>query len=295
MAAATPDEGGGRAHEFFDHVRALLGERCAELRFDDDRGLRVTVIDLNATDVTAIGETASRIGIGDERVRIERAEPADLETWERLRHELVAIQRDRPAAILMGPTPAPGYRRPPVQIDLAATEEGTAAALHAGYGTFVALRVGALPYPPGAEAPSRGRPVYADDRRERVDPGELDVSLDGALTVRSGATVTHGLLVTNVGEHDLALHTNGMITARILDDAGEQVGGFAGAQHVPLVIFTVAPGETVRVPLVVGTASFRPELGYAVPPGGWQLVAPIDLADGRRLVTPPLAFTITDA
>jgi hypothetical protein len=42
-------------------------------------------------------------------------------------------------------------------------------------------------------------------------------------------------------------------------------GGFSGFQTLPLVVFRVAPGQTGRVPLLIGTASFTPRLGYAVP------------------------------
>jgi len=48
---------------------------------------------------------------------------------------------------------------------------------------------------------------------------------------------------------------------------GEAVGGFSGAQHLPLIIFRVAPGESGRVPLLIGTASFTPRLGYTAHPG----------------------------
>ena len=64
-------------------------------------------------------------------------------------------------------------------------------------------------------------------------------------------------------------------------------------KHQPLVIFTEEPSQTARVPLLVGTASFKAELGYTVPPGTWHLTASMDLSDGRHLTTPPLELTIT--
>lgn len=70
------------------------------------------------------------------------------------------------------------------------------------------------------------------------------------------------------------MNTNGNLTAAIVDpDTGAKVGGYAGAQHMPLVVFTVEPTKTVRIPLLVGTASYDPNLGYTVPPGTWQLTA----------------------
>jgi hypothetical protein len=59
----------------------------------------------------------------------------------------------------------------------------------------------------------------------------------------------------------------------------------------------VVPGATERIPLLIGTASVVPDLGYAVPPGMWGIQVPLDLLwDGhtqepRR--TPVLPLTIT--
>jgi hypothetical protein len=39
----------------------------------------------------------------------------------------------------------------------------------------------------------------------------------------------------------------------------------------------VAPGAAERIPLLIGTASFRPELGYTVPLGSWGIQVPLDL------------------
>jgi hypothetical protein len=46
-----------------------------------------------------------------------------------------------------------------------------------------------------------------------------------------------------------------------------------GAQQLPLVIFRVPPGQTGQVPLLIGTASATPHLGYAIPPGDWGIEA----------------------
>jgi hypothetical protein len=80
---------------------------------------------------------------------------------------------------------------------------------------------------------------------------------------------------------------------------GTPVGGYTGAQHAPLQMFTATPGATIRIPLLVGTASFSPALGYALPTGDWHLVVPLTLGDentnraGREQLTPTLQFTIT--
>lgn len=212
-------------------------------------------------------------------------------SWERLCRDLLLLQRRTPSPLLMYPTPNPEAAPPrPVEIHLEAGAEAVAEQLHATYGEYVALQVGALPYPPGARAPRPRRP--AAPPRETANPDELHIILDGPLTVRAGTTSTHALLVTNAGDREIGIHTNGHVLAVIIDSTGTAVGGFAGAERLPLIVFTAHPGETVRVPLVVGTAGYSPELGYAVPPGEWHLVAPLDLEDGRRLQTPSLPLVV---
>jgi hypothetical protein len=69
-------------------------------------------------------------------------------------------------------------------------------------------------------------------------------------------------------------------------------GRYTGGQRLALVVFRVAPGKTERIPLLVGTSSYDPALGYAVPPGRWALFAVLRLEDGRRLKTPLLGVTV---
>jgi hypothetical protein len=131
------------------------------------------------------------------------------------------------------------------------------------------------------------------------DPREIAARLDGAATARSGHTLRHGLLLRNLTGRDLQIATNGHLTSVIVDPAsGEMVGGFAGAQQQPLIIFRIAPGRTQRIPLLTGTASFTPRLGYAVPAGHWGIQATLTLEPdprgsppGKR--TPVLPHTIT--
>jgi hypothetical protein len=126
------------------------------------------------------------------------------------------------------------------------------------------------------------------------------VSLDGPAIVSSGETLRHRLHIHNRTDQVLAIATNGQLTAIVIDPAtGQAVGGFAGAQLLPLITFNVSPGTTKRIPLLIGTASFRPELGYTVPPGPWGLQVPIDIArepanrEHEHRLTPVLPLTIT--
>jgi hypothetical protein len=105
--------------------------------------------------------------------------------------------------------------------------------------------------------------------------------------------MTHGLLVRNRSRAWMVVLTNGRITASVIDPAtGEVVGGYAGAQTLPGIRFEVAPGDTTRIPLLVGTASLTARLGYSVPPGRWGLQALLDLRDEGRRLTPVLPLTV---
>jgi hypothetical protein len=59
----------------------------------------------------------------------------------------------------------------------------------------------------------------------------------------------------------------------------------------------IGPRQTERVELLIGTASFTPRLGYAVPPGKWGIQATLtfgpDPRDSPRRRTPVMPLTIT--
>ena len=90
----------------------------------------------------------------------------------------------------------------------------------------------------------------------------------------------------------------GQTTAAVIDlQTGDVVGGFAGARAAALVMTRIAPWQTERVELLIGTASFTPTLGYAIPPGKWGIQATLtfgrDPRDAPRRRTPVMPLTIT--
>lgn len=209
---------------------------------------------------------------------------------EELDSVLARLHQEQPR--LLTQAPGPGGELP-YAISLAAWGTEAAAALHERFGDDVELTVGFLPYPP--DRPSRREPpsVTRLEETAALDPGVASVELDGPASVRSGYSLTHGLLVHNRSGAGLAIATNGAVTASVVDPGtGEVVGGYAGWQTAPLVTFEVGPGETKRIPLLIGTASLAPRLGYAVPPGNWGLRAGLDLRDDSRGLTPVLPLTV---
>jgi hypothetical protein len=216
--------------------------------------------------------------------------------WDELKVVLARLRDQQPGALMQFPTlKVDKGRQPPFTIRLAPWATAAAKELHQQFGDDIKLTVGALPYPPG-RPPSR--PPAARPPVDLLDPHETTAELAGPVVVRSGQTLRHGLLVTNLTSSELQIATNGQVTADVVDPhTGEIVGGFSGAQNLPLIFFRAAPGETSQVPLLIGTASFTARLGYAIPPGDWGIQAALRLGpDPRSLAsrrTPILPLSIT--
>lgn len=219
--------------------------------------------------------------------------------WDELRPILARLRDGQGGTLLEFPDPRDEEGQPPpYQITLAPTAVAIAQDLHRQFGGSVRLTVGCLPYPPGRQPDPPRDHLIRQPPGEMLGPEEAEVRLDGPATVRSGETLRHALLVRNLTGRVLPIATNGNLTAVVVDpQIGQVVGGFAGAQTMPLIMFPVAPGNTERIPLLIGTASFRPDLGYTVPPGSWGIQVPLDLEwdpyTRERRRTPVLPLTIT--
>jgi hypothetical protein len=231
--------------------------------------------------------------------RLSRRSVVSMAVWDELRAVLFELWNQEPGPLRQFPDPREEEGRPrPYQIAVAAWAVAVAEDLHRRFGDGVRLTVGRLPYPPGSEPDIPLTDLTGPPRGDPLDPGQAQVELDGPATVRSGQTLHHGLVVHNLSGQVLPVATNGAVTAVVVDpQTGQVAGGFAEAQVMPLIMFPVAPGATERIPLLIGTASFRPELGYTVRPGSWGIQVPLDLEcnphhrDAR--LTPVLPLTVT--
>jgi hypothetical protein len=215
--------------------------------------------------------------------------------WDELKPTIVRLLDQQPGALTGYPQPDwDEGRTPPFLIRLAPWAADAAEELHRQFGDDVDLTVGALPYPLGRQASARRAPGLLPDL---LDPGEVSVELDGPAVVSSGATLLHHLTVRNLTGSELQIATNGQVTAAVVDPhTGEVVGGYSGAQAMPGKVFRAAPGGSTRVPLLIGTASVTPRLGYMVPAGEWGIQATLTLGpdprDSPRRRTPILPLTI---
>jgi hypothetical protein len=216
--------------------------------------------------------------------------------WDDLKVILIRLRDQQPGALRMSPTPEVDEgRQPPFAIHLAAWAVDAAEELHRQFGDDVDLTVGALPYPPGGRADP---PPAADPPPELPNPREIAAELDGPAVIKSGHELRHGLLLRNFTDSELRILTNGTVFADVVDpQSGEAVGGFCDWRTLMLMIFRITPGETVRIPFLIATASFAPRLGYTVPAGNWGVQATLTISTepggSTERRTPIMPLTIT--
>ena len=270
----------GEAHR--DVYVEEFGERDPDLR----------LVVLMVGDDLSRYETQLRAVMEHPEVLLVRSTAFSRSRLDTIRHEVEGSLRRNPGAFLQLST-----SRGRVNVQLAADQDALAHDLHARYEGAVSITLGRFPYPappaPDGQDEERSRahgpglPVLASD--------DFTVSLDREINVVTGANTNATLLVHNVGTDEAIIETNGGVSARIIDPrTGDVIGGFVGAQAMPLVTFRCAPGATVSIPLLVGTTSSDRRLGYTVPPGAWAIDVPITIAGRGRFRTPPLAIRVTD-
>lgn len=163
------------------------------------------------------------------------------------------------------------------------------------YGDAVKLRAGFLSYPDptmiDTQVPQRR--LAAPERPPLLPAEEVQVSVDEGLEVRSGEYLGNVLHVHNVGNREIVVLTNGAVTAATVDPrTGSVVGGYEFAQHMPGIEFRVPSGGVVDIPLLVGTASTNPLLGYCVPLGRWAIEVSLNLEDRGIFRTPLLPIEV---
>jgi hypothetical protein len=199
--------------------------------------------------------------------------------------ELVRI-RGEVTELVKGRFTQMGPRGDILVVCLRADQAELARLLHDRYDGLVGLTLGRLPYPdPYAEGTvsrmKRFRPTHA---KPAPLPAHIEVALVEEIEVVSGGQVQSQLRVWNRGVADVAINTPGyQLTALVVDPAtGEIVGEVENIFPAVLGVFEVPAGEVRDIPLLIGTASLKPDLGWAVPPGRWAIQVAVQIAGDRH-------------
>lgn len=210
--------------------------------------------------------------------------------------EIAAVVRDLATTTERGSFRSWGIGHGKLNVVVRASRPDLALRLFDSYGDAVRLRVGFLSYPDpmsmDTDGPQSSAPIPA--RPPLLPVGEVRVSVDDGLEVRSGGDLRSTLHLKNIGPNEIVVLTNGAVTARIVDPQTEaSVGGYEFAQTLMGIQFRISPRDWVDVPLLVGTASSNPLLGYCVPSGLWTIEVLVTLEDRGTFRTPLLPISVT--
>jgi hypothetical protein len=266
----------------------LHSDDYVEERFENEPHVRLIVLMFG--DQCAEHETALRALVEHPTQLEVRRTPFPKSRLEEIREEVNATARSRPRSLMQL-----GIGNGRVSVGLAADQESLASMFHDRFGDAVELSVGFFRYPPSSEADDvKGETEVVARPKLSLLPGEeFAVSLEREIEVASGESTQSTLCLENCGSVEAVIETNGAVTAKVVDPAtGEGVGGYFGAQTLPLITFRIPPGGSASIPLLVGTTSSVRSLGYAVPPGAWAIEVPIKIAGRGQFRTSLLPILI---
>lgn len=214
---------------------------------------------------------------------------------ERTEAELQAIQQEivnraRPFLVSAGSGGATGV----VEVGLRANGEGMARQIVEEYGDAVHVTVGLLSYPDRTRAdglttcaPAMGTP-------------RLDAPLRGTLvlesiSVSSGADFEARVRVANVGIGDFDFQSGAPATALVFAPGGsEAIGTFTGGIGGVGLGQMLGPLDSVDIDVLGGTASCDPAIGYALPPGKYEVRAVIDVLTMHDNAPTEIEYILSD-
>jgi hypothetical protein len=213
-----------------------------------------------------------------------------------LKLDLMKIRNEYPNAFVCYPGEGE-VKRPPVSIWLAAWAVDLAEPLHQRHGWRVRLVVGNMQFPyrrlQGRESLLTG--WHFDEGTTPMDPDVITLCPEEPLIVKTGHALRTHLSVRNLDHQSLRLSFDGapeLIGIVIDPTTGTHVNGSFRAFDGQESHIDIAPNSGARVALVVDTASSNPALGYAIPPGTWEMQVMI-IANERRLLAPRLPLIVT--
>ena len=178
--------------------------------------------------------------------------------------DLEQIQRDI-VALADGHLRGVGIGAETIDVQLRADGLSIADQIHAMYGDLLTIQVGLLPYPDPTSAGSVCSALVRDVISDT--PLRAVARLDSAQVVTGqdfGGTVT----ITNTGPDVVEFESGDPMTALVYRRGSDAVvgtydGGIGGVGTGG----TLQAGGTIDIDVLGGTASCEPSLGYALPPG----------------------------
>jgi hypothetical protein len=187
-----------------------------------------------------------------------------------------------------------------VSVALAADQADKASRINEQFGNAVRLRVGWLNYPLRAESGA----VTTGPCRPLPDPGAsggLSAQLVlGATALGRGGQARGVVHVRNTSAQPIELRSVQPLDAVLLQPGSKKVvGALAASRDNASAGSRLGPGETVSLPVMAGTDSCDPSLGYMVPPGAYDVVVVVPGAgaatssNGPTVVSNPTQITIT--
>jgi len=160
-----------------------------------------------------------------------------------------------------------------LDLALRADGEAIAAEVLAEYGELVRITLGMLPYPDRFAGGSQCGPLVGPIAAGL--PLVAAATLDGD-TIRSGMDFRGTVSVRNTGADPIDFQSGPTQTAVVFRPGAEAPSGFfTGGLDAIGFGKRLAPGESVDLEVVGGTASCDPALGYALPPGDYEVRVPV--------------------
>jgi hypothetical protein len=214
---------------------------------------------------------------------------------ERTEADLLAMQQE--VVGLAGPflqSAGSGGATGVIDVALRANGEAMARQIVERYGDAVRVTVGLLSYP------DRTRADGLTTCAPAVATLRVDTPLRGTLAlvtsiVSSGADFKTKVRVTNRGARDFDFQSGSPATALVFaPGGGEAIGTFTGGIGGVGAGQVLGPLETIDIDVVGGTASCDPALGYALPPGQYDVRAVVDVLTMHDNAPTDIGYILSD-
>jgi hypothetical protein len=180
-----------------------------------------------------------------------------------------------------------------IHLALRADGQDAAAEVLAEYGELVEITVGLLPYPDRFGGDPMCEPLVGPIAG---DSQLVAVAQLAANSVRSGLDFRGTVTVRNTGADAFDFQSGPRHAAVVFKPGSGSPSGFwTGGMDAVGFGKLLPPGESVELELVGGTASCDPALGYALPPGQYEVRVPVVLLTSHDNAPTEVAYILSEA